>query len=262
MFDSHIHTNFSTDSKMTLEEVLKKSKKEDIGAILTEHFDLNFIIPDKFIFNIDDYFKQYEPYRNDKLLLGVEMGMRLDCIEENEKIANKYNFDFILGSVHLVEYEGTYYDVYSKSFYQDRNKKETYTNYLEYMLKCVKKYDFIDSLSHIDYICRYARYANRELYYDEYKDILNEIFKELIIKDKALEMSTRRLGHKDVHESLFQIYKNFNKLGGKYVTIGSDAHTYEDIGNHFKVARELAEESGLKPVYYKNRKPEFIKFRL
>ncbi|NOH15671.1 histidinol phosphate phosphatase [Clostridium cochlearium] len=258
MFDSHIHTNFSTDSKMTLDEVLEKSKKENIGVILTEHFDLKSLSPEEFIFDIEDYFKQYAPYRNEKLLLGLEMGMRPDCIEENKEISKKYDFDFILGSVHLAEHEDIYYDIYSEEFYKGRNKKEVYNNYLEHMLQCVKNYDFVDALGHIDYICRYARYEDTELYYDEYEEILNEIFKELSLKDKALEINTRRLGDKNTHKPLFQIYKNFRKLGGKYVTIGSDSHRDIDIGSNFKVARELAEESGLKLIYYKNRKPEFI----
>lgn len=259
MFDSHIHTKFSTDSKMTIDEVLKKSQKEDIGIILTEHFDLKSISPGEFIFDLDDYFKQYEPYRNDKFLLGIEMGMKLDCIEENKELAYKHDFDFVLASIHLAEYEGKYYDIYTEEFYHGRNKKEVYTNYLENMLNCIKKYDFIDSLGHIDYICRYARYEDTELYYSEYEEILNEIFKELIFKDIALEINTRRLGNKDVHKPLFHIYENFKKLGGKYVTTGSDSHKDMDIGSNFKVAYEIAEGAGLRPIYYKKRKPEFMK---
>ena len=247
---------------MTLDEVIEKSNKYNIGVVITDHFDLKSILPGEFIFNLDDYFKEYTPYRNDKLLLGIEMGMRKDCLEENREISNKYDFDFILGSIHLAEYNGEYYDIYTENYYKGRSKKEVYENYLENMLSCVKNYDFIDSLGHIDYISRYARYEDTELYYDEYKEILNEIFKELILKDKALEINTRRLGDKHTHKHLFEIYKNFSKLGGKYVTIGSDSHKDINIGNYFNTALELARESGLRPIYFKNRKPEFMNIKL
>ena len=88
MFDCHIHTNFSTDSSMNIEEVIKASRNNNIGAIITDHLDINYMIPGKFIFNVDDYFKKYSSYRNEKLLLGIEMGMRPDCIEENREISN------------------------------------------------------------------------------------------------------------------------------------------------------------------------------
>ncbi len=255
MFDCHIHTNFSTDSSMNIEEVIKASRNNNIGAIITDHLDINYMIPGKFIFNVDDYFKKYSSYRNEKLLLGIEMGMRPDCIEENREISKKYNFDFILGSVHVVESNGSYYDIYGNDFYEGKNKKEVYEAYLKCMLQCVREHDYIDSLSHIDYICRYAPYSDSNIYYDEYNELIDEILKELILREKAIEINTRRFEDKKAVAILKKIYKRFNELGGKIVTIGSDAHRSENVDNNIHIAKEFAEECGLKAVYFKERKP-------
>ncbi|WP_173680311.1 histidinol phosphate phosphatase [Clostridium tetanomorphum] len=258
MFDCHIHADFSTDCPMTLKEAIKASEQNNIGIIITEHLDLNFMIPGEFIFDIEEYFKEYKKYRSDKLLLGIEMGMRPDCVEENIKICEDYPFDFVLGSIHVVRNEDEYYDIYGESFYEERTKEEVYKNYLKYMLNCVKEHYYIDSLSHIDYICRYAPYNDSHIYYEQYNEILDEIFKILISRDKAIEINTRRFKDGEAIKNLIPIYKRFNELGGKIVTLGSDAHRPENIGSDFNLGKQFAEECGLKLVYFKERKPVIV----
>ena len=41
-FDSHMHTKFSSDSKMQIEDVIKQGQALNIGTILTEHMDYNY----------------------------------------------------------------------------------------------------------------------------------------------------------------------------------------------------------------------------
>ena len=51
-------------------------------------------------------------------------------------------------------------------------------------------------------------------------------------------------------KELLEFYKN---NGGRYVTIGSDAHLVEDIGADYMVAKELLKEVGLQEVIYRQR---------
>ena len=51
----------------------------------------------------------------------------------------------------------------------------------------------------------------------------------------------------------------FNELGGKCITVGSDAHDPSAIGANFKTAGEIAQLCNLKVVYFKNRKKEYDK---
>lgn len=250
MFDSHLHTIFSTDSNMQLKDALCKSKEEGIGLIITEHMDLKYPIKDNFIFDVNEYFKCYSEYRGDELLLGMEMGLRTDCIEENFKLLKEYAFDYIIGSVHLVN--GV--DIYDQSYYEGKSKYKAYSEYFEYMLSCVKKYTFIDSLGHIDYIARYAKYSDTEVYYKDYRNFIDEILRTVIHNDIVMEINTRRISNKETTGNLLQIYKRFKELGGEYVTIGSDAHRASDIGQNFYIGKEIAEACSLKIVHFKERK--------
>lgn len=250
MFDCHIHTTFSTDSKMKMEEVINKCKALNIGAIITEHMDLKFPRPDEFIFDVEKYFEQYEKYRSNKLLLGFEMGMRLDCIEENKILSEKYDFDYVIGSIHLVNN----IDIFGEELYCNRSKEDAYEEYLDYVYDCVSKYDFFDCLGHIDYISRYARYEDKELYYKDFSEKIDRILRVLVEKEKAIEINTKRLNDKTAALNLIEIYKRYNELGGKIAVLGSDSHNVNNIGNHFHMGNAIAEAANLKVVYFKDRR--------
>lgn len=251
IFDTHMHTKFSTDSKMDIKDAIQKANDEKIGIIITEHMDINFPIEGQFVFDCEKYFEEYKKYRNDKVLLGIELGLRMDCIDENKKVISENSFDFVIGSIHVVDK----IDIFFKEYYEQfSSKKDAYEKYLETMHECIKIYDCFDAMAHIDYICRYSPYDDREIYYRKFADYIDEVLKLLIEKDKVIEINTARLNQDVAIENLTDIYKRYRELGGKYVTVGSDSHKSVDIARNFNEAYELIEKVGLKSVYFKDRK--------
>ena len=251
MFDTHLHTEFSIDSQMTLKEAMESAQSKGLGIIVTEHLDIEYPEnPDDFIFDIDEYFAAFEQFRSDKVLLGVELGLRTECNEKNEEIIKDKNFDEIIGSIHVVD--GM--DIYRKSFTTNIEKKHSYGKYFAAMLDCIASFDDFDTLGHVDYICRYAAYDDPEIYLEDFYDEWTSICRALIEKEKVLELNTRRLDNRFAVEKLVPLYKHYKILGGKYITIGSDAHKTIDVGKEFSFAHDLADNIGLKPVYFKNRK--------
>lgn len=255
VFDSHMHSEFSTDSSMHIEDAIKFSKENNFGIILTEHTDLNYPVLDEFRCDIPNYLSTYEKYKSDSLLLGIEIGLAEDIYEGNNEITNTFDFDYVIGSIHSVNNM----DIYNKYITMDYSKKEFFQNYLDDMLICSKLYNNFDSLGHIDYLCRYAPFDNNEILVADYKDTLAEIMKTLISKDKVLEVNTRRLHSKEAVSSLMDIYSLYKDLGGKYVTLGSDAHRVSEIYNNFDIAQEMISTIGLKGIYFKERSPQYFK---
>ncbi|MFT5875553.1 MAG: histidinol-phosphatase (PHP family) [Clostridium sp.] len=254
MIDSHIHTEFSLDSEMLLQHALEHSKKNNIGMTITEHLDLNFPTGTDFTFDIDKYFNDYEKYKSSKFMLGIEIGMQPICLEENRVIVNKYPFDYIIGSIHVSEGE----DIYDPKCYEGKTKKDIFEQYFSSMIEGVKQYDFIDSLGHIDYISRYATFHDNEMHYHEFDEYIDEVIKTIVHNGKVMELNTRRLGNKEAYNNLINVYSAYSRLGGKYITIGSDAHNAEDIGKNFLLANSICEICDLKPVYFKKRKMEYM----
>ncbi|MEG1634692.1 MAG: hypothetical protein RR388_03595 [Rikenellaceae bacterium] len=74
-----------------------------------------------------------------------------------------------------------------------------------------------------------------------------------------MEINSRRLGNPNAFNPLMDIYRRYKELGGKYVTIGSDAHYAEYIGSNINKGFAIAESLGLTPIYFKNRNPQYMK---
>ncbi len=254
MFDTHLHTHFSGDSAMTFQEAVVAADKKGVSVIVTEHMDLDYPDnPETFVFDPAEYFQELGPFRTDKILLGVELGLRPECREENRRMAASYPFDEIIGSIHVVD--GI--DIYRPQFTRGVSKKSAYGRYLASMLECIGGFDGFDSLGHVDYICRYAAYEDKELHLTEFFDEWTAVCQSLINSGKALEINTRRLELPEAVASLTKLYRRYHELGGRHVTIGSDAHRTGDIGKNLSAAWQMAEGLGLKPVYFKNRQMEY-----
>ncbi|MDD4599556.1 Histidinol-phosphatase [bioreactor metagenome] len=255
LFDTHMHTTFSTDSTMKIEDAIRKGQEQSIGIIITEHMDLGYPDSNAFQFDVDEYLTTYSKFRRDDVLLGIEIGMRNDCLQDNRDLVRQVEVDFVIGSIHVIDN----IDIYHESFYCSHTKQYVYSRYFEAMLECMKCYDFIDSLGHIDYIARYARFSDPEIYYDEFAEAIDAVLKIVVEQEKALEINTRRITDQKSIDLLMPIYKRFAELGGKLVTVGSDAHKPADIGRGLADGMALAAACGLKAVYFKERQAYYVK---
>ena len=256
IFDCHLHTNASPDGKMLPGEAIFETEKKGIGIIFTEHIDHDALGKQIFCVDLDKYPADYVIYKNDNVLIGAEIGLVADgvtadmCIELNRGISENKNYDFILGSVHLTDGIDIGYapDIFFKPGI------EVYKTHLIYMLDMIKKNDFIDALGHIDYISRYSPFDEKNVLYDNYAELYDEILTELIKRNVVLELSTRRINDIGAGKNLAKIYKKYYDFGGRCVTLGSDAHNVAGIGYGFNTALKFINEIGLKPVYFKERK--------
>lgn len=253
IFDCHVHTKFSTDSKMNIEDALNRAKGYNIGLTITDHMDLNCPPDMGFIFDTKDFFKEYSKYRTDSLLLGIELGLDINYHEKNKIIIDNNDFDLIIGSQHSLSNS----NLYDQKTYQNKGKKAVYEEYFLETINSIKLHPYINALGHIDFICRYNPFEDKEMYYREFSDYFDEIIKNCLDRDIVLELNTRRLNKDDAFNNLLDIYTRYKELGGKFVTIGSDAHGPSAIYSNFDKAIYLCNKANLRPVYFKNRKPEF-----
>lgn len=271
--DQHTHCNFSTDSDSTPESMVQGAITKGITHLcLTDHMDLEYpgTTEEKplFEFNAANYFTALTPlketYRNNLYLgIGVELGLRPgreDLNFQMNKLLTDYSFDFVLGSVHLLDNDDPYYE----SYWTNRTVKDILSKYFNDMLVSLQEYDNFDSLGHLDYLIRYipACCGEKDYVFKEYREVLDEIFKLLIDKNKALEINTAGLikGLSCFHPKL-EAVKRYVELGGEKITIGSDGHSPDKIATEFSKTEELLKTCGLNGYFvYRNRIPEYVKF--
>lgn len=256
-FDCHLHTfPFSQDARQSIEELSTTLAEKKIAGILTEHMDFDFPLDPKIVlFDPAAYFEKYQPFRSDTLLLGAEIGLSDSCLEKNKDLIQSFPWDFILVSVHVVDGQ----DLCNRAFYDANNQEDVYRRYLQKLVRETAALDSYDSVAHIDYICRYNAYPDPNLHYQDFPDLFDSFFQNLIERDKAFELNTRRLAIPGAKESLFVLLQRFRELGGKYITIGSDAHLTRSVGNHLDLAYDMVHQAYLTPVYFNHRQLHYVK---
>lgn len=248
-YDNHIHTKFSSDSTMQATDALKHAEKLNLALVFTEHIDLGMPKEGDFTFDAKAYFNEYEKYRGKHLSLGVEVGLTKEHIEDNIAFIKSAPFDQIIGSVHILR--GV--DLYPPDIYSTREKKELYSDYLLQMAHLIYHNPYINILGHIDYIARYATYEDSRLLYEDFAEEIDEVLRALITTDTVFELNTRRL-NTETAEELLPIYKRYRELGGRYATIGSDAHNVATVGKNYEMAENLLEAAKLTAVtFYEGR---------
>lgn len=249
-FDSHVHTRYSGDSEMAGLDAYQAARNKGMGIVFTEHRDFNYP-GDRYDFSFDPakYMEEYGALRGMYLLLGAELGLGEECLQEVREFAEAAKFDVIIGSIHIVDGG----DLYEKSFYEGKSKADAYKRYLAYMKDMVLKNPFIDVLGHIDYICRYAPYDYPGMDYSEFAAEIDAVLKAAVETNTVMEINTRRFGNDKVIDELRPIYSRYHELGGKYVTLGSDAHRKEVVGAYLDKAENLAKECGLETAIFYER---------
>ena len=254
IFDSHMHTKYSADSEMQAADAIAKAQALGLGVVFTEHFDFDIPGDIDFTFVPEDYWKEYEHLRSASIRLGVEIGMEEIARKPAEDFIKRVPFDLVIGSIHLVDR----FDIYYPDYYVDKNKETAYHKYFAMMADESAVGDF-DVLAHIDYICRAAPYDDPEIDYATFKEDIDKVLKIVIERGKVLELNTRRLNTRRGLKELIPIYSRYKELGGKYVTIGSDAHKVEAVGNYFDLAIDFAKELDLIIVTFCERRLEICK---
>ncbi len=250
LFDSHLHTEFSADSEMKAEDALARAEELGIGLVFTEHVDFSYQGKLKFLFSPEDYWKTYEPLRGERLALGVELGMVPGELAMAKEFLARAPFDEVIGSIHLIDGG----DIYEKSIYEGKTQQEMYLRYFTLMRDMVRENPYIDTLAHIDYIARYAPYEKPGITYADWQDVIDEVLRAVVGTDTALEINTRRFDDRLAMKELAPIYRRFSEMGGRFVTIGSDAHRPEVVGAYLELAAQMAEAYGLEIVTFRERK--------
>ena len=133
-------------------------------------------------------------------------------------------------------------------------------SYLEEVLACVQNHDDFDVLGHLTYISKsWNNPTNRPVEYALYADVVDEIFRTLIGKDKGIEVNTSGMGRSGVYLPSREYVQRFHDLGGKIVTVGSDAHTADRVGEHCTEAAKMVAEIFGYVCTFENRQPIFHK---
>jgi histidinol-phosphatase (PHP family) len=245
--DYHVHTIFSDDSREPMESMCQRAVALGLDEVcFTEHLDfdalsLGYYKPDAYF---DELNRLREIY-DGRLVIraGLEISEPHDHQKELEE-AHARPYDFILGAVHY--WMGGLFP----SVMRDRNMD---------VAKCCAAYwrevrktaavQGYDCVAHFDFP---IRFFGKVVYDDE---VIDEIFSLLNKNNTVIELNTSSM-RRGLPEPMpgRALLERYAACGGKHVTLGSDAHSAEELYEGIDASRVLAQGLGLSVVGYEGRK--------
>ncbi len=290
--DCHVHSSFSADASAPMEEQIRAAIAAGLHSLyFTEHVDLDSPFTNAPSDDPEsDFHIDYDAYRETylqckeryagriSLYFGLELGLNVSYAAKlQDYIRSHPDFDFVIGSTHSARngmdpYYASFFDAPISGSSADSKEPaadwDPYRLYFETALQNVRTFccqKLFDSYGHLDYILRCGprradascKEQTSDWYYRQYADLIDAILQELIQHERALELNTSPLkkGFPETNPGK-AVLKRYYELGGRLLTIGSDAHAPEAVGFAFDRAAALLSECGFdRYVTYVKRSP-------
>ncbi len=260
MFDYHMHTRVSFDAHETGEAMARAALAKGLKEIcFTDHIDYDPL--GKMLgmaFDTAAYNAEYDGLEIPglKIRRGMEFGITADNVEQFRKDLQRRPFDFVLGSVHFAED----LDVYFQEYWADKTVFQAERRYLETTLECVTVHNDFDVLAHLTYIAKARSHpAPRPVPFREHREIIDEILRVVAAKGKGLEMNTSGMDRCGGFLPTADMFRRFKELGGEIITVGSDSHNTDRVGQYtFEVCEIFRDIFGY-VCTFENRQPIFHK---
>lgn len=283
--DYHLHCEYSDDSNEPMENQIQKAITLGLDEMcFTDHVDYgikrDWDDPEGIIIrhaiehgkevdlvlanvNYPKYFEALNMYQKKyassiSIKKGLEFGIQSITVDAYEKLYASYqdDLDFVLFSMHQVNN----LEFWTQDFQKGKTQKEYNDEYYKEIYQTMQMFHHYSCLSHLDLL---ARYDENGIYpFENEKDIIAEILKYAIRDGKGIEINTSswKYGLKDTQPSR-AILKLYKDLGGKIITVGSDAHETKYLASHIKDAyailkneigiNEICTFDHMQPIFHK-----------
>lgn len=268
----HTHTHHSPDARNTVAERVEAANKAGLRYMaVTDHVEINRYYPAAYYHaeETDEYFYDgrgvFEGSVQETLeeaarcaplvlLTGAEIGQIPQDIEKSALIYNDPRTDIVLGSVHELPGRPDFYFL----DYAKEDIPALVTAYFEEVLRLAQT-DCYDVLAHLTYGLRYL--PNRRAYdITPHLDLIDEVLKTVIRKGKAIELNGSGLRKPQPYiDPDLILVKRYSDLGGKYLTISTDAHDTQFVTFGIDLLEDMARTAGFsKLTVFQKHEPFFV----
>ncbi|MDD1776535.1 MAG: histidinol-phosphatase HisJ [Candidatus Helarchaeota archaeon] len=262
--DYHIHTKLCRHATGEMEDYVQVAlakQFEEIG--FSDHFPMIYLpitldpndycmteaeVP-LYIQSVKELQKQYST--DIRIKLGVEVDFCLGKEKVIKKLLQPFKFDYIYGSVHLVD-GWIIDDDRNKAKYQNYDLFELYKTYFSLQKKAIET-GLFDILTHFDLPKKFGFRPQQSI-----AELTDEIVEALVKQKMAVELNTAGLRKpvKECYPSTAILKKCYER--DIPVTFGSDSHKPEEVGWEIERGLSILREIGYSQVVgFQNRKKVF-----
>ena len=247
LIDYHIHTLLCNHAEGSMESYIRSAINLGMTEIcFLDHLTIQesekglSMAPDE----VSYYFQAIQLLKQQyKKAISVKAGLEIDFNPDYtdlfQEITGTYAFDLVASALH---FPGGLNIVSGSSAWKHGENDTDYVYGLYYeQLEKMLDFSYFDVVCHMDLIKKFGRKPSRS-----FDKEVNEILFKIKRKNFCIEINTSGYNHpvREAYPSP-DIIAKCHKLGIN-ITLGSDAHTPADVGQHYDRALPLLLSSGYK----------------
>ena len=247
--DSHMHTAFSHDSHVLLELYAAQAAEYGIGEIaITDHVDF---LPGSPGFNYFDYDVRRQVIADTaerwagrvRIRHGVEITYETRYEDAIRDHLATHPYDFTIGSVHAVK-DSPYARANVETFATGKTIAEAVAPYFGEVERAIWS-DLFDTIGHLDQCKRWLHLWFPTTAFATIPEAYEPLLRALVETGTALEINSSGLRYpeRETYPAAW-VVERFRQIGGKRVTVGSDAHMPQSFAFGIEEAAEIVAAAG------------------
>jgi histidinol-phosphatase (PHP family) len=192
--------------------------------------------------DLDEYVRRVEIARRQFTGLSIKLAMEVDflpgCEDWVRDLAQRYPWDYFIGSVHYVSRSFAIDDPGQIGQWRGRDPMEIWTAYFERLTMAAES-GLFEIIGHADLCKKFCFYPK-----EDYQPLVAKFLEAARKHDVAIELNTAGL-RKDCKE-IYPSQKMVDLAAkiGVPITFGSDAHAPHEVGMAFDEALDSARKAG------------------
>ncbi|MHB8313797.1 MAG: histidinol-phosphatase HisJ family protein, partial [Candidatus Dormibacteria bacterium] len=183
------------------------------------------------------------------ILSGVELGEPHRFPDWAQGVLAEGDFDVVLGSVHCVEMATDLVECSHAAAEGLISPRELIRGYFAELMRLLQSPVEFGVLAHLEYPKRYWRSDWPPYRTSDYREEIQAVLEAAAGRGVILEFNTT--SGWDPRRGLCpapEVIHWWREAGGRAVSMGSDAHRPNDVGNGLNLARQVLEAAGFTPI--------------
>jgi histidinol-phosphatase (PHP family) len=231
--DTHLHTIHSPDANAMLDAYCALAIERGIPEIaITDHVDFDPTMPAYGFVSFEDRERDVRAAaerwadRGLAIRFGVEITYERAYEDDIRGWLRRHPHDFVIGSVHISAVS-PYKASRVAAWTADRPLPEIVAPYFDEVLRAIRS-GLFDTIGHLDFVKRYLVPHVMPADLARAPELYEPVLHALVESGTALEVNASGLRQlpRETYPSA-AIVARYRELGGRHVTIGSDAHRTE-----------------------------------
>ena len=248
--DAHLHTDQSPDSDVPIDVYCAAAVERAIAELaITDHVDFDRAAP-AYRFASFEVRERAVREAAERWAGRVAVRFGVEITYESRREAEirdhlaRHRYDYVIGSVHVMSYS-PYTPSTVARFVAGKTLSEIVRPYFDEVLGAIRS-GLFDTIGHLDYVKRYLHPHRAPAEFAAAPELYEPLLRALVEGGVGLEMNTSGL-----RQSPGETYPpasvvgRFRELGGRAVTVGSDAHRAPSFAFGLAAGYRAVEAAGL-----------------